>query len=617
MENLPHPIVRIASALLLHRTRLLCNCLLVCMAALALAPAAHAQRIALVIGNAAYVDKPLRNPVNDATDVAAELRKAGFDVKRHTDLSRRGMIDALRQFTTQAQAAQLAVVYYSGHGMQSAGENYLIPTDARINDEKDVRSEGMALRDILGDLDDAKVQKTVVILDACRDNPYQTRSKGTKKGLARVETAGNATVVAFATADGKTADDGTGRNGVYTTALLGQLRRAPQDIRDLLDETANAVVRQTQDQKPKIYGDTGAFKGVYLAGRGVQLASVSPEPTGRPVQSDPEEETWQAAKAANTPAAYDAYLGEYPRGRYASAARIARGSALGQSTTTQPTPAQQRPANTSSFTAGQVIQDCSDCPQMVVIPAGTFTMGSSGQEQGQANAAGLPKNTTDRESPQHSVNINAFALGKTEVTKGQFAAFVAATGHNAGNNCWTLTGTEWKDTPDRNWRNPGFSQSDNDPVACVSWDDAQAYTHWLAQKTGKGYRLPSEAEWEYACKAGTNSTYCGSDNLDSVAVHGRKGGDKTQPVASKQANAWGLYDMSGNVWEWTQDCGNDDYSGAPSDGSAWTSGNCGQRVLRGGAWINGAMGTRAANRAMKTAANRDTSLGFRLARIAP
>jgi TPR repeat protein len=294
------------------------------MAALALAPAAYAQRIALVIGNAAYADKPLRNPVNDATDVAAELRKAGFNVKRHTDLSRRGMIDALRQFTTQAQAAQLAVVYYSGHGMQSAGENYLIPTDARINDEKDVRSEGMALRDLLGDLDDAKVQKTVVILDACRDNPYQTRSKGTKKGLARVETGGNATVVAFATADGKTADDGTGRNGVYTTALLGQLRRAPQDIRDLLDETANAVVRQTQDQKPKIYGDTGAFKGVYLAGRGVQVASASAEPTGRPVQSDPEEETWQAAKAANTAAAYDAYLGEYPRGRYASAARIAK-----------------------------------------------------------------------------------------------------------------------------------------------------------------------------------------------------------------------------------------------------------------------------------------------------
>lgn len=138
---------------------------------------ALAQRVALVIGNAAYADKPLKNPANDAQDVAAELRRLGFAVKPQLDLNRKGLYAAIRQFANQAQSAQLAVVYYSGHGMQSAGENYLIPTDARINDEKDIRSDGVPLRDLLGDLDEANVQKTVVILDACRDNPYQTRTR--------------------------------------------------------------------------------------------------------------------------------------------------------------------------------------------------------------------------------------------------------------------------------------------------------------------------------------------------------------------------------------------------------------------------------------------------------
>ena len=254
---------------------------------------------------------------------------------------------------------------------------------------------------------------------------------------------------------------------------------------------------------------------------------------------------------------------------------------------------------------------------MVVIPAGSFQMGSAAAEQAQANDAGFAKYFTDPENPQHSVSINGFALGKNEVTRGQFAAFVAASGHNAGNSCWVLVGNEWKYPPDRNWSNPGFSQSDNDPVACVSWDDAQAYVRWLNQKTGQSYRLPSEAEWEYACRAGASQTYCGSENVDSVAVYGRKGGDKTQPAGSKQPNAWGLYDMSGNIREWTQDCWNENYNGAPSDGNPWTSGNCGLRVLRGGVWSAAPVYSRTAGRFRNSTTGRVSDTGFRLARIAP
>jgi hypothetical protein len=229
---------------------------------------AQTQRIALVIGNSAYSVKPLLNPANDAQDIATELRRVGFKVMLHTDLGRRGFNGAIRHFTNQARTSDLAVVYFSGHGLQTARENYLIPTDASINDERDIRSEGIALRDLLNDLDEAKVQRIVVILDACRDNPFQIKSstRSLARGLAPVEAPSGSTVIAFATSDGKVAYDGGGRNGVYTTALLEQMRRSNADIRDLLDDAANAVSKNYHDQRPKIYGDTGAFKGVYLAG---------------------------------------------------------------------------------------------------------------------------------------------------------------------------------------------------------------------------------------------------------------------------------------------------------------------------------------------------------------
>ncbi len=161
---------------------------------------------------------------------------------------------------------------------------------------------------------------------------------------------------------------------------------------------------------------------------------------------------------------------------------------------------------------GQTFRDCAECPEMVVIPAGSFEMGSNENFTGIAEVG-------ERYKPVHTVRIGkSFALGKTEVTRGQFAAFVSASGYDAGNSCWISTGGKWgKDTAGRNWRNPGFSQSEADPVTCVNWEDAQAYVRWLSQESGKSYRLPSEAEWEYACKAGSTQAYCGSDNLDSVA----------------------------------------------------------------------------------------------------
>ncbi|MBK6999067.1 MAG: formylglycine-generating enzyme family protein [Rhodoferax sp.] len=348
------------------------------------------------------------------------------------------------------------------------------------------------------------------------------------------------------------------------------------EIEQLLRKVQQGVKKSTKGvQEPWKYG---SLDGDFYLIQGPVNITVNQSPARDPADT----EAWEAAKRANSLTGYKTYLKAFPKGSYAAAAKIALGYL-------------KKPGSTT-------FKDCPDCPEMVVIPpAGSFQMGSNDGDK----------------KPVHSVSIRSFALGKTEVTRGQFAAFVSATGHNAGNSCWTLTGGKWADTADRNWRNPGFTQSDNDPVACINWDDAQTYVRWMSQKTAKTYRLPSEAEWEYACRAGANQTYCGSDNVDSVAVYGRKSGDKTLPVAGKQANAWGLYDMSGNVWEWTQDCWNENYNGAPSDGSAWMSGNCGQRAVRGGSWFNEPWGARAANRGRSVTAFRNYFSGLRLARMLP
>jgi len=262
---------------------------------------------------------------------------------------------------------------------------------------------------------------------------------------------------------------------------------------------------------------------------------------------------------------------------------------------------------------------------MVQIPAGSFTMGSPSGEAGRDGDEG----------PQRRVSVAAFSLAKTEITRGQFAAFVNDTGYNAGNACRTFEGGKWTENSGLNWRNPGYSQRDDHPVACVNWQDAQAYAQWLSRKTGQNYRLPSEAEWEYAARAGSSaarywgdsaSQACGYANvMDSTGkaqvsgvtweVHNCTDGHAyTAPVASFTANTFGLHDMIGNVWEWVEDCYQDSYTGAPTDGSARTSGSCERRVLRGGSWYSDPGNARSAERLWNTPAVRQGSFGFRLAR---
>ena len=261
---------------------------------------------------------------------------------------------------------------------------------------------------------------------------------------------------------------------------------------------------------------------------------------------------------------------------------------------------------------GTRFRDCAACPEMAVIPTGTFLMGSPATEPGRH----------PNEGPVHRVTINQpFAIGVYEVTFAEWHACVDAGGCAGYRPKRRFFG--------RNWGRPQH------PVMRVGWDDVQPYLAWLSAETGKRYRLPSEAEWEYAARGGTTTPYHTGETLtQEQANYGRYFVGRPSPVGSYQPNPFGLHDMLGNVAEWCEDCWNANYVGAPTDGSAWLSGNCDRRVLRGGHWASDAEGFRTGitPRALRTASrgagsppddrlrrffnlgSRDVVIGFRVAR---
>jgi len=275
---------------------------------------------------------------------------------------------------------------------------------------------------------------------------------------------------------------------------------------------------------------------------------------------------------------------------------------------------------------GNVFRECGGCPEMMVIPAGAFQMGSPESE----------KDRLDNESPPHRVTIKPFALGKFELTVEQFATFADETKYDTGSVCDVWQDGQWSERPGHNWRKPNFPQTGAHPAPCLSWDDAKAYLAWLSGKTGRIYRLPTEAEWEYAARASSvgrfhfgedDKDYCrygnGVDETALAEVPGAKGWSAlpcrdghafTAPVGSFAPNAFRLHDTHGNVFEWVEDCWHDDYKGAPANGSAWLTGDCSQRVQRGGAWGYPREYLRIAVRGRQSQGYRYINAGMRVAR---
>lgn len=277
--------------------------------------------------------------------------------------------------------------------------------------------------------------------------------------------------------------------------------------------------------------------------------------------------------------------------------------------------------------AASSFRDCDACPNMIEVPAGSFLFGSPETEAGR----------TDDEGPQTTVSLKRFAVSQFEITRGQYQAFVTATHYQTEDICLSLQENgSWGYNPELNWQTPGFEQTDDHPVVCVSWRDVTAYIDWLnAQATDASYRLLTESEWEYAARGGTTSTYWWGENQAEFCKY-TNGGDLlageaysawdragkcsdgylyTAPVgAYKIANAFGLYDMVGNVWEWVADCYQPSLSSAYFSEKSVPEQDCEKRSVRGGAWDYSPLYLRTAYRGAWNPTQGFSNFGFRVAK---
>ena len=581
--------------------------LAVVQAATAETSASSTKRVALVVGNDTYASIPaLSNARSDARAVADALKAAGFEVTLAVDLDQRAFKHALRRFKGTLTGGEDAVFFYAGHAVEFAGSNYLLPIDAVHGDtEDDLRDDAIRLQRVLDDLRDQRARFSIVIVDACRDNPFKSRGRALPgRGLAP-STPATGQMVVYSAGAGQSAIDSLGPkdgdgHGLFTRVLLKKMAMQglaiDQMMRQVRDEVADLADSVHHEQVPAVYEQTrGVFyfhppPGDQSMARVARAGEASPSAQARAAGGP-----YPAPTAGAPPAAVST-------GTAAAAGQKAVGKGF-----------EVRPAAPGT------------APRMIVINSGSYLMGA---EPGDGARS-------DSEEPRHAVEIaQAFEIGQFEVTRGEYAAFVAATRHESTRICRIHEGQDVQVDSDRTWRDPGFPQTDEDPVVCVNWQDAKAYAAWISSKTGKTFRLPTEPEWEFAARGGNERSRpwrggprfaCDHANIadqtakarfESWYVHPCEDGYVfTAPVGSKIPLPSGLYDMIGNAREWIEDCWHSNYDGAPAVGIAWTSGGeCDKRVVRGGGWSDRPQVARLSARNRVVAAVGADDLGFRLAR---
>jgi len=575
------------------------------------APFSSQKRLALVIGNSAYAGNSfLSNPVNDAEDFATALRGLNFDVIHRSNLNQQQMETVINQFMEKLRNNNgVGLFYFSGHGVQHQGENYLIPVGASrvLRAADQLRYKAVAAGFVLASMKSAGNETNLIILDACRNPPRFVKSwyKGDMipPGLTLPLRTPDASLIAYAAAPGEVALSGEGQNNSpYVKSLMKWIQVPNLSIMDALTQVRQEVIDTThQQQQPEF--SAALNESFYFNPQATAEQRLDIE------KAELEEERKRLAREK------EAIEQEKVRWQ-AEQERLARQ----QDRVSAPVPV---PLTDSGKFFRDRLQDGSQGPEMVWIPRGSFRMGDI---QGEG---------WDWEKPVHSVSVSRFAMGRYEVTVGQFRRFVNATGYRTdaekGDGCYTYKDGSWNKVKDANWQKLYFSQNDNHPVACVSWNDATAYAAWLSQQTGHTYRLPTEAQWEYAARAGTTtSRYWGNDPNDACRyanVHDNTskkenngfswthhkctdGYAQTAPVGRFKPNAFDLFDMLGNVWEWTCSEFESKYAGKEQ-----RCANGGSRfALRGGSWGNDPRGVRAAYRIRFSDDYRFDGVGFRLAR---
>jgi len=521
------------------------------------------RRTALVIGNAGYASGALRNPINDARAMAKALGDLSFEVTLKENLDQKQMKREIQAFGEKLQKGGVGLFYYAGHGIQVNGHNYLLPVGAAIEHEKQVEYEAVDMGAVLSEMDYAHNRLNIVIMDACRDNPFARSFRSISQGLASVD-APTGTLVAYATAPGSVANDGQGDNGVYTGELIRAMVQPGLKIEDVFKQVRSAVReatggRQVPWESSSLEGD---FYFIYPPPQSpVQTASIPPKVT--PQGASERSATGQAEESTS------------------------RGEKPIKSIKTWKEPV-----------TGLVF---------VWVPGGCFLMGSPQSEQ----------NRSEDEGPVHEVCIDGFWMSKTVVTNAQFRQF-------------------YKDHDSTNYSGHSLN-GESQPAVFVSWHDANNFTQWLTGQNGGQYnfRLPTEAEWEYACRAGSDSSrYWGEDSsraciYENIADYTAEkqlgiksphecddGYAATAPVGTFQPNAFGLHDMLGNVLEWCSDVyGVDSYVRHDRNNPQNTDESMGQsRVIRGGCWHGSASSTRCAIRRSGLPDGMDNDLGFRVVR---
>jgi formylglycine-generating enzyme required for sulfatase activity len=597
---------------------------------------------ALVIGNDAYKAWPrLSNAVRDAELVAAELESQGFEVSLRRNLTSTQLKSVLEEFYIDKGADKNArlMVWYAGHGETVNGEGYLVPVDAPRNTSgRAFKRKALSLRRFGEFVRQAEAKHAMAVFDSCfagtifgstrsKAPPAVTRSTGLP--VRQFLTSGDAGEAV--------SDDGTFRK-LFIRALRGEERADANGDgyltgSELGNYLGDRIVNLEMGQTPR-YGklrdpeyDRGDFVfslkrpaevAAPISGSGFSLRDLKEQQ-----KQDQVEQAWDL-KLAEMKTAYSeteqfeaeegstelkvqawqrfgtAFVQDNPFSneddqlRQQGAARaehwLGRKQVAAVITVpkielpspvkpeVEPDPVGRRP--------GDTFRDCDECPEMVVIPKGSFRMGD------------LYGGDDDVEKPVHRVDLNyLFAVSKFEIMQAQWQIVM-------GNN-------------------PSAFKGKNRPVERVSWNGVQQYLENLNAKlglTGRSdrYRLLSEAEWEYAARGGTETKYHFGDTVStSQAQLNVNENEGTASVGSYSANAFGLYDMHGNVWEWTSDCWNNNYEGAPTDGGSWQSGDCGAHVSRGGSWNFYPFSARSAGRNRTYTMVQDNNFGFRVAKTLP
>ena len=706
----------------------------------------QAKRIALVMGNDNYTSvSKLQKAGNDATAMARELKAAGFTVQLHKDLNYRGMVRAVEAFTNNITGGDEVVVFFAGHGVQIRNGSYLLPTDIEANSESEVEKTAYELLALTDKISEAKPAFSLVMVDACRDNPLKSKGRniGNARGLSAIEPPKGQMVVYSASrgqqALDRLSDKDPNPNGVFTREFITQMQKPGVRIEDIMRNVQDSVETLAKsvrhEQRPAVYNEArGNF--YFFGPTTAQVAPAQQKPDTNAIELA----LWESVKNATTAVEIQAYLNRFPNGFFAEVARV-RIDAFGRASAervaaennlrraeearikeqqrlaleaqqqaqvrlaqeakqkeqervaainaqklvdekareeaerklaldrTSQELAKQRAAEQAKLLAhekafkdevkrladentikdtqkmaaqseadrsankpsvnlnptetseaknssalktdlkefwrlldearleaekrseeiirksspGLAFKDCETCPEMVVIPAGNFQMGSS---TSWFSSTKPPEN----EQPARNVSVKSFAIGKFEVTQKQWRELM-------GND-------------------PSKFKGDELPVEQVSWEDVQIFLGKLSSKTGKAYRLPSESEWEYSALAGQQTEYPSGDTifgLNRLAWY-KEISDTTEVVGTKASNKFELFDMYGNVEEWTSDCSNQNYVKAPTDGSPWLEGLCSFRVVRGGAWSHSVKYLRSKSRHQVHQRSKEDNLGFRVVR---